>query len=277
MKKYSDYFSGLKRLLKEVGNRIAITALFMVAAITMVFAQEPYHFIEGSVHRFSVEANNENNFHWGMFIDPVAGIALPANTYDLMDGGTSSNLRIKFNDMNRTQPELVYLVVEETNPSGCSTKRAMQIQLEPNNMYLEFASDTTQDCFTIGEYLAPLKIGLNFTDKAAGIPIPESFFPLKVTYTIQNKTAGTVPIEGNGGDSLSLAYNPLNDYYMLVTEAVGLPDQTTEYELKITSVTDKYNTDITKNSGDIRIQIRVINHLPQSGNMDMALAYYVIK
>ena len=54
-----------------------------------------------------------------------------------------------------------------------------------------------------------------------------------------------------------------------------MPDQTTEYELTITSVTDKYETEITNNSGDIRLQIRVINHLPQSGTMDMAMAYVV--
>lgn len=274
MKKYSDYFSGLKRLLKKVGNRIAITALIMVAAITMGFTQD-VTYIEGSVHSFKVDNHEGNTFVWGLQdqtfnpLDPLA--------FTFIEGQFGTDVTLRFNDMKRVTSELVYLVVTETRPEGCSTSRALQIQLEPNNMYLEFASDTTQDCFTIGEYLAPLKIGLNFADKAAGVPIPESFFPLKVTYTIENKTAGTIPIMGNGGDSLTIAYNPLNDYYMLVTEAVGLPDQTTEYELKITSVTAKYDTDITKNSGDIRIQIRVINHLPQSGNMDMALAYYVIK
>jgi hypothetical protein len=275
MKKYSDYFSGLKRLLKKVGNRIAITALFMVAAITMAFAQEPYHFIEGSVHHFNVGEENGNKFQWGMYIDPYSDISMPPESYDLIVGGDSPKLTIRFNNMKRFNPELVYLVVEEKNHKGCSTKRALQIILEPNNMYLEFASADSHECFSIGDYMAPLKVGLNFTNKAAGVPIPESFFPLKVTYTVENKTEGTLPVLGNKGDSLTIEYNSLNDYYLLVTEAVGLPDKTTDYEIAITSVTAKYDTKITK--GDIRMLLRVVNHLPQSGNMDMALAYYIIK
>jgi hypothetical protein len=279
MKKFSDIFSSFKQLINKVGNRLATTALIMVAAITMGFAQEPYIFTEGSVHHFSVTPNSENKFVWGLYADQNASELMPADSYDLMDGGLSPSLTIRFNDMKRVSSEFVYLVVEESNQSGCSTKRALQIQLEPNNMYLEFAENKSQDCFNLSDYMAPLKIGLNFKDKAVGIPIPEKFFPLKVTYTVENKTAKTLPVPGNGGDSLTIAFNSANDYFLMVKmpEAVGLPDKTTEYELVITSVTDKYKTDITNNSGDIRIQIRVINHLPQSGNMDMALAYYIVK
>jgi hypothetical protein len=277
MKNYSDIFSGLKGIINKVGNRLAITAFFMMAAVSIVFAQEPYRYVEGSVHNFSVGANNQSTFQWSMDIDPYNEISMPPNSYDLLNGGTSPDLTIRFNDMNRVNEELVYLVVKETGKNGCSTRRAIQIILEPNSMYLEFASANTQDCFSLTDYQAPLKIGLNFTNKAAGVPIPEKYFPLKVTYTVENKTAGTPAISGNGGDSLTIAYNSLNDYYLTVTEAKGLPDQTTMYELTITSVTDRFKTDITKNSGDIRLQIRIINHLPQSGNMDMALAYYVVK
>jgi len=279
MKKYSDYFSGLKRSINSVGNRIATTALFMVAAITMGFAQEPYHFIEGSVHKFSVTPNSENTFVWGMYSDLVTGIALPSNTYDLRNGGISNDLEIKFNDMDRDLPEMVYLVVQETNPSGCSTKRALQIQLEPNNMYLEFADKITQDCYNLNDYQAQLKIGLNFKDKAGGIQIPENRFPLEVEYTVQNITKGATAEPGNGGEPLTLTFNTANEYYLLVKmpETVGLPDETTIYELVITSVKDKYDAEIKLNPEDVRRQIRTINHLPQSGNMDMALAYYIIK
>jgi hypothetical protein len=275
MKKYSDYFSGLKRLLKRVGNRIAATALFMVAAITMAFAQEPYHFIEGSTHSFSVEKHEGNKFEWA-FRDEAFNL-MPDATFEFIEGQFDVATTIQFKDMNRSASQNVYLAVTETRPEGCSTTRAINIILDPNNMYLEFASADSKECFSIGDYQAPLKIGLNFLDKAAGLEIPKDYFPLKVTYTIQNKTEGTLPILGNKGDTLSIEYNPLNDYYLLVSEAVGLPDRTTEYEIAITSVTARYNTDITQNSKDIRIQIRVINHLPQSGNMDMALAYYIIK
>jgi len=177
--------------------------------------------------------------------------------------------------MNRISAELVYLAVTETNPRGCSTTRALRIMLEPNNMFLEFASTPTQDCYSPGDYNAPLKVGLNFTDKAAGVPIPSTHFPLLVSYTVQNLTAGTLPIDGNSGAPLTLEFSNDNSYFLLVTEAVGLPNQTTEYLLTITSVKDNFDSEITSNTGDIRIQFRVINHLPQSGTMDMAMAYVI--
>jgi len=230
--------------------------------------------IEGSIYKFSVENHPENSFHW----------ELNDESFNLMDPsysdffGTENNtdITVRFNDMKRSYPQLVHLTVTETRDVGCSTTRALRILVEPNNMYLEFASAMTQDCFTGTEYNAPLKVGLNFKDKAAGVPIPESRFPLRVEYTVRNVTAGTPAIEGNSGNPLTMQYSPENDYAMLVTEAVGTYNETTEYELTITSVRDKYDAEITNNSGDIRLQIRVINHLPQSGNMDMALAYYEI-
>jgi len=200
---------------------------------------------------------------------------MPHGSYELLDGGNSNELTIRFGDMNRASAELCYLVVEETAPNGCSTKRALQILLEPNNMYLEFASAETQDCYAMGDYYAPLRVGLNFLDKPAGVPIPESRFPLNLTYEVRNITEGTPAVPGNGGSPMVIEYIAENDYYLLVTEATGQVDRTTEYELTITSVRDKYDTEITNNSGDIRLQIRVINHLPQSGTMDMAMAYVV--
>jgi hypothetical protein len=276
MKKYSDYFSGLKRSINKVGNRIATTALFMVAAVTMAFAQD-FTYIEGSEHSFKVDYHEGNTYEWT--ITDQDFIPLDTTFFNFEEGQFDTNVKVKFNDMNRGAGELVHLAVTEKNGNGCSTTRALDILIEPNNMYLVFAEPVTQDCYNLNDYQASLKIGVNFLDKAAGVAIPEDFFPLKVTYTVENKTAGTGVMPGNGGDSLTITFNSANDYYLLVKmpEAVGLPNETTEYELVITSVTGRYNTEITINSGDIRRQIRFINHLPQSDKMDMALAYYIIK
>lgn len=275
MKKYSDIFSGRKALANQVGRRLATAALLIMAATTIGFAQEPYRFIEGSVHKFSVADNPLNTFAWTMDIDPYNNVPMPANSYDLMDGGQNANLTIRFNDMDRVSEELVYLVVRETSPNGCSTRRAMQIMLEPNNMFLEFASANTQECFSMGNYDATLQVGMNFKNKAAGVPIPANLFPLKLNYEVRNVTDNGPVVQGNGGNAVEMAYSATNNYSLLIpqTEVPGNAARTIEYELTITSVTDKYDTEITKNTGDIRLQIRIINHLPQSGGMDMALAY----
>jgi len=274
MKTNSDNFSCFKRNLSKVAKGVIATILFVSASATLGFSQDLI-IIEGSIRNFSVEDHPESTFKW----------TLNDESFNLMDQsycdfyGTqySTDITVRFNDMNRISSQLVYLAVTETRNVGCSTTRALKILIEPNNMYLEFASAMTQDCFTGTEYNAPLKVGLNFKDKAAGVPIPESRFPLRVEYTVRNITAGTPAVDGNSGNPLTMQYSPENDYALLVTEAVGAYNETTEYELTITSVRDKYDAEITNNiPGDIRIQIRVINHLPQSGNMDMALAYYEV-
>lgn len=270
MKKYSDNFSGLSRLQQKVSNRIATTALFLVAVITVTSAQD-YTFIEGSVHSFKVENHDGNTFAWSFHDDSFN--ALDNSYIDYLDGQFDTDVTVRLIDRDRTVSQLHFLAVTETNTHGCSTTRAISILIEANNMYLEFASAETQNCFNMGEYLAPLKVGLNFLDKGAGVAIPENRFPLQVTYQIRNITDGTAVVQGNGGAPLTLEYNDANDYYLLITEAVGELTRTIEYELEITSVIDKEQTVINNNQGDIRLQIRIINHLPQSGGMDMAMAY----
>lgn len=272
--KNSDRFSSLSAALQKAAKGTWMIAILLVASAFTAFAQEPYRFVEGSVHKFSVEYHDGNTYAWGMYIDPYTGIMMPSNTYDLMDGGQSNDLQIRFNDMDRSMAELVYLVVEETGTNGCSTKRALQIELQPNNMYLEFAMANSDDCYNYGQdYNAELRVGLNFLDKNANVPIPASRFPLQVEYTIRNETENGPVVVGNGGAPVQLDYNDQNAYALLVKEAVGTLNETTKYELTITSVKDKYETEITNNTGDIRLQIRVINHLPHGGGMEMAIAW----
>lgn len=261
----------LKSRAKNIGAWLFVTML-MVLMSTGAKAQD-FTFIEGSVHSFNVDFHDGNTFQWSL--NDLTFNSLDDSYVEFIIGQFETNVTVRFIDRERSSGELVYLMLTESDPRGCSTSRAVSILLQPNNMYLEFASAETQDCFNMGEFYAPLKVGLNFLDKAAGVAIPESRFPLQVSYQIRNITDGTAAVDGNGGAPLTLEYSDVNDYYLLVTEAVGELTRTVEYELEITSVTDKYQTVINNNQGDIRLQIRIINHLPQSGSMDMAMAYVV--
>jgi len=98
MKKYSDYFSGLKRFINHVGSRIATTALFMVAAITMGFAQTPdFTFIEGSVHSFKVDNHPGNTFAWDVRDASFGAIDPLAFTFE--EGQFDPNVTVRFNDI----------------------------------------------------------------------------------------------------------------------------------------------------------------------------------
>lgn len=268
--KNSDLKSCLTTNTNKVGKSLVLTFAFVMAFVVNSLAQD-FMFIAGSVHSFSVENHEGNTFAWSYHDESFN--PMPAGSIDYLEGQFETNVTVQFADQHESDARLVFLAVTETNEHGCSTTRAISIDLQPNNMYLEFASAETQECFSLGEYLAPLKVGLNFKDKAAGVEIPADRFPLQVSYEITNKTDNLAAVVGNNGAPLTLDYDADGNYYLLVTEAIGEIDRTIEYELSITSVVDKYQTVINNNDGDIRLQIRIINHLPQSGGMDMAMAY----
>lgn len=268
--KNSDKMICLTPFFRNNLKRFGLTVLNVLVVIGLANAQD-FSFIEGEVHSFRVENHDGNTFVWS-FNDQSFN-PMPAGSIDYLSGQNSTDVTVRFVDLDRTSSELAYLMVTESNQNGCSTQRAISIELMPNNMYLEFASAETQECFSMGDYYAPLKVGLNFLDKAAGVEIPASRFPLKVSYEIKNVTDGLATIAGNSGEPLTIEYSATGDYFLLVTEAVGEANRTMEYELAITTVIDKYQTVINNNAGDVRLQIRIINHLPQSGGMDMAMAY----
>ena len=268
----------MKQFSNKVGLRFATTALFLVAVISMAVAQEPYRFIEGSTHSFSVTPSSENDsLVWGMYINPYKGEAMDPLAYSIVDN-TSADVVVTFLNMHSVEADTVYLVVTETAPNGCSTKRALQILLEPNNMYFDFAALNASDCFNFdNNYFAEVQVGMNFLDRdgASDSPIPENRFPIKVKYTVENVTkAPGILTEGNNGTAVEFAYNPENKYSLEVSEAKGEVDETITYNLAIAEVIDRYGTAITHDENR-KVQIRIMNHLPQSGDMDMALAYVV--
>ncbi len=267
----------MKHYANKVGRRFAMAVAAVIIATSIASAQESYIFMEGSIHSFNVTHNPANNFAWSMDIDPYNDVDLAPEAYDLLDGADSSAVTVQFTDMNRVQAELVYLVVEESAPNGCSTKRALQIQLEPNNMFFDFALLDTEECFSGLEYHAGIEVGMDFNNRigtSAYQPIDSTRFPLKVKYTVRNVTDNLSVVDGNGGEYVVFNYSADNSYSLMVTETQGEFERTIEYELAIVEVEDNYGTKITHDENR-RLQIRIMNHLPQTGGMDMVMAYNV--
>lgn len=270
MKTFSDIFSCLKRVINRVGNRVAATALFMVAAVTMSFAQD-ITIVEGSIGSYSVENHQGNTFFWAL--NDANFKVLDSSYSDFFGVQDSSSITVQFMDLNRKSSQLVYLTVTETAKTGCSTVRALSVEIEPNNMFLVFDENSTKDCYTNDDYQASLNVGVNFMDTVNGGIIPEARFPLNVQYSIVNLITNDTVYH-----DVVIEYNEANQYALLVSDAKGEPDQTITYELEIHSVVDKYSAKI-KNDGkesNYKMQIRVIYHLPQTGNMEMAMAYSVV-
>ncbi len=269
---HSDKTKTLKHRARQLGRRFAMAVAALIFATSFANAQD-FTFIEGEIHSFSVEYHEGNSFVWTY--NDEAFNPMPVESYDFIEGQDSTGVTVQFMDISRTESELTYLAVTETRPEGCSTTRAVSILIQPNNMYFDFASLDTDECYSGMEYFAGVAVGMDFRfrEGASYEPIPESRFPLQVKYTVENTTDGGV-VEGNGGEYVEVTYSAENTYMLEVTEAQGEFDRTIEYELAITEVVDKYGTHITHDE-DRRLQIRIMNHLPQTEGMEMVLAYNV--
>lgn len=273
----SDKTKTLKQSARQLGRRFTMAVAAVLFATSFANAQD-FIFIEGEIHTFNVEYHEGNSFVWSYHdqnFDPM-----PEESYDFLEGQDTVSVTVQFMDISRVDPQLTYLAVTETRPEGCSTTRAVSILIQPNNMYFDFAvatPDISDDCYTGTEYYAGLEVGMDFNNRigaTAYAPIDSTRFPLKVKYTVRNVTDGLVAVEGNIGEYVVFEYNAENDYALLVPEATGEQARTIEYELAITEVVDKYGTKITHDENR-RLQIRIINHLPQTGGMDMVMAYNV--
>lgn len=238
---------------------VAMFCCFAVAAQAqdlIVFA--------GELRTFNtIPEDNGNVLTWDVvdqnfesFVDP--------DVFQFEGTFNSPDVNVRFNE-----PGIQYLTVTEirNSSSGCatSTTRALQIEVQENNMYLHFASLDVQDCFT-GEtdVNAPLQVGIDIT--AMGDAIPESRFPIDLEFTLTNTTLGAAPVTYER----TLEYNALGEYTLEITDVEGDVDMTIEYEVNITEVHDKYTTPITKDQ-DHRLQLRIIHHLPNTGGMIQAM------
>lgn len=273
MKKYSDIFSGISTAASRAGRSFATLAMLLFAGIASSYAQD-FTFIEGSIHSFSVEFHEGNTFAWS-YHDAQFN-PMPVEAIDYLEGQFETDVTVRFGDMSRAVSQLTFLAVTETNTHGCSTVRAVSILIEPNNMYFDFAMlPNADDCFNYdNNYMAEVQVGMNFKDRNGETDraIPESRFPLMVSYTVENKTDGLAAVLGNGGAPLQIDYSETNTYVLLVTEAKGELHRTVEYELAITDVVDRFGTHITHDENR-KVQIRIMNHLPNTGGLDMTMAY----
>ena len=252
----------------------SLTMLLLALATFTVARAQDFTFIEGSIQSFSVEYHDGNTFAWS-YLDEQFN-PMPVEAIDYLSGQDAFDVTVRFGDMSRAISQLTFLAVTETNTHGCSTVRAVSILIEPNNMYFDFALvPNADDCFNYdNNYMAEVMVGMNFNDRngTTDMAIPESRFPLMVKYTIENKTDATGVVPGNGGEAMEFVFNPTNTYVLEVTEAKGELHRTIEYELAITEVVDKFGTFITHDENR-RVQIRIMNHLPNTGGMDMTMAY----
>jgi hypothetical protein len=197
--------------------------LFVLAA-QLVAAQGGYVIYEGTQLNYRVNLNDGNAYAWEVLngINPPAG-TIPGD-YDFITDPGFSTVGIQWNLAG-----LFYLTITESDASGCSNKKAMAVQVEPNNRSSEFNLTASTECFNLSgnSYNLPINVLDNNS-----LPLAAAYFPMVVEFSV------------NGAIHSQLV--SFNSQLLQISEDwfTANPIQSTDVIVEITSVTDAHNAPV---------------------------------
>lgn len=213
--------------------------IFILAARNLV-AQGDLVIYEGTQMNYKVGFNDGNKYAWEI----MSNVNPPQNAspgdFGFITDPSLSDVMVQWNVAGT-----YFVTVTESDVSGCSNKKALAIQVQPNNRSVGFDAVASAECYNLNGN--PFNLALAVMDNN-GAPLSETYFPLQVEFTV------------NGApQSQLLSYN---DQQLLITDAMfsALPDQNTAVEVKLTSVTDVKFAPVQP--GTNGTHLRTINAIP---------------
>ncbi|NQU33818.1 MAG: hypothetical protein HQ521_11325 [Bacteroidetes bacterium] len=197
--------------------------LFVLAA-QFVAAQGEYVIYEGTQLNYRVNFNDGNNYTWEILKGTNPPVGSNVGDYDFITDSGFSEVGIQWNIAG-----LYFLTVTESDALGCSNKKAMAVQVEPNNRFSKFEITASTECFNVegNSYSLPFNVLDNNSQ-----PLSTSYFPIVVEFSVN----GT-----NQSQKVSFS----NQLLQISEEwFTANPIQNTDVIVEITNVTDKFNAPV---------------------------------
>lgn len=159
----------------------------MASALASAKAQSPYVILPGSTHKFTITENVGNTYEWKVYkvtdwTDQKDAL-LADNDDFLFVGGEFEKEVVDITFLNEGK---YYAIVEEFNAGTnfCSSRRAIPIEVLGSEATIAFEQLTSDDCSDGDTSFATLLVA-KFD---AGTDLPETHYPLTVTYRITGET-----------------------------------------------------------------------------------------
>lgn len=216
-----------------------IMILFILAAGNLA-AQGDFVIYEGTQLNYRVGFNEGNTYAWEVMnnLNPSSNAGQSEFTFltseSLADVGIQWNLAGTY-----------FVTVTETDAGGCSNKKALAVQVQPNNRSVGFDVVVSTECFNLN--------GNNFNLAVAvldnnGVPLSSAYFPFTVEFTV------------NG--SLQSQLLSFDNQQLQISETMfsALPYKDTPVEVLLTSVTDVKNAPVQP--GINGTHLRTIHAIP---------------
>ena len=141
-------------------------------------AQDAFVFSEGSEKAYQVNEHVDSKYDWAVYtqLNPLVAANASATT---ITGNGSSQINIIWNLAGE-----YFLLVTETDYTGCTNTKAIRISVLPDNSTLSFTNTTSSACYQASN---DFTIPVQFLD-GSDLPVSASHFPMEVLYQLDGST-----------------------------------------------------------------------------------------
>jgi len=187
--------------------------IILIQAATFVAAQDAFTSIQGTSETYQVGNHSGSSYNWEVYSQLVPLIAAGNLDYLNTSGNGYSKVSISWK-----QAGTYYLLVTETDASGCTNTRATKITVLPNSYKIQFANLSSSQCYNSSLNYQAFPIRLIDSNS---LPADSNRFPIKVSYTINGVAQLTQTITYTSQllviSGSSLAANPNQDTQVVIT------------------------------------------------------------
>lgn len=154
---------------------ILILILLSFLAVTNVAAQDAFTPYQGTQHKYQVNNHTGSLYNWTVYTQLNPLVAANPSAANITGNG-SSQITILWNQVGD-----YYLLVIETDNTGCTNTKAMRIKVLPGSFSVLFTTATSSVCYQASSNFS---IPIQFKDVSNGLPVTASHFPMSVTYEV---------------------------------------------------------------------------------------------
>lgn len=223
---------------------ILISLILSFLAVTYVAAQDAFTPYQGTQHTYQVNSHIGSSYQWAVYTQ-VNSLVAASSTTATITGNGNSQITILWN-----QAGDYYLLVTETDNTGCTNTKAMRISVVNNNFKVLFTTATSSVCYQASSNFS---LPIQFKDESNGLPVAATHFPISVSFQVNGVSQPAQPVSFANQNLLisgsSYTTNPNSD---------------TPVEIKITGATDIFNLTIPPEStSGQNIHLHTISAQPQ--------------
>jgi gliding motility-associated-like protein len=243
-------------------KNIVLSVLLAFLAVVVTTAQENHVVFENSKTSHFVSFNPISEYHWEVVTNFTPLIYAGSEDYSFTSEINSNEIEILWKNAGQ-----YYIVLTETDNSGCNNTKALAITVLPNTRSVGFENVTSSSCFPLTDgFEAPVSV-IN----ANGGPLENEFFPLNVSFTVNGITHSQAIDFNNQKITVS-------EQWFTVSE-----NQNSTVEVKITGVTDVNNlpVNIRNNNNTFIYTIFAVpdlafeNHIPDTIPLNSSFSFRV--